>query len=198
MSRNGDHCPYTHASLAPDAARCHAFAYLGWCDQGAACAHRHTKEAPDTPARAPAAPASPLFVRDDYDAPDEERSPSFAEQDDFIELGEDVSDVSDDEASDASDHTDPAAGDAADVAEARGELAASKCATCRLAAGGRRMLWCARRHRACVGGLWCGWWPVLTGGRGPRAPACPAAFKAVAPGPCCSTPNGWWGCCCFA
>ena len=67
--------------------------------------------------RAPAAPASPLFVRDDYDAPDEERSPSFAEQDDFIELGEDVSDVSDDEASDASDHTDPAAGDAADVAE---------------------------------------------------------------------------------
>ena len=40
-----------------------------------------------------------------------------AEQDDFIELGEDVSDVSDDEASDASDHTDPAAGDAADVAE---------------------------------------------------------------------------------
>lgn len=53
-------------------------------------------------------------MRDDYDAPDEERSPSFAEQDDFIELGEDLSDVSDDEASDASD---PAAADAADVAE---------------------------------------------------------------------------------
>ena len=50
-------------------------------------------------------------------APPARTGTSFAEQDDFIELGEDVSDVSDDEASDASDHTDPAAGDAADVAE---------------------------------------------------------------------------------
>mmetsp|Transcript_10067 Transcript_10067/g.42820 ORF Transcript_10067/g.42820 Transcript_10067/m.42820 type:complete len:289 (+) Transcript_10067:1001-1867(+) len=92
-----------------------------------------------------------------------------------------------------------AAAAAADKDEARGDGAASKCATCRLAAGGRRIEWCARRHRAAGGGLWCGGpWPVLTGGREPRAPACPAAFKAVTPQPCCSTPNGWWGCCCFA
>lgn len=72
------------------------------------------------PTRPPPAPASPLFVRDDYDAPDEERSPSFAEQDDFIELGEDISDVSED--MDAPEDMDQAAGDAADDAEVDASL----------------------------------------------------------------------------
>ncbi|GAB7352659.1 hypothetical protein MBLNU459_g3024t2 [Dothideomycetes sp. NU459] len=40
-------CPYAHVNINPAASTCRAFATMGYCEKGAACAERHVNECPD-------------------------------------------------------------------------------------------------------------------------------------------------------
>jgi hypothetical protein len=42
-----DHCRYAHVRVNPGAPVCRAFATLGYCEKGSACAEKHVVECPD-------------------------------------------------------------------------------------------------------------------------------------------------------
>lgn len=145
--KHGDACVYIHAPIPPDAPVCASFKQAGWCNQGRACQHRHTKDTAsivaDTTTTAPRTEPGPdvLFVRDDSGADDRyftegstamldgasvpalaaHDAPTFAQEQDFIELDapEEDSDVDDDSDDDnvsfATDTTSDTAWDDAEV-----------------------------------------------------------------------------------